>query len=132
MKRSRFALVLGLIAVSLLWVRVSHRVIHAPELIRGRSASVQLGAYRVAVIDGGNWQALLVGRRYGQVEVGNIYRVAGEHIDNNDMPVPYYIEWKKGRFDGIILFRPSITSENGNRRGRKICGAVKAENLPCK
>ena len=74
-------------------------------------------------IDGGNWQAAMIGKRTQNVEVGMLIRLGGSDIDNDNMPVPYRIEWRnKHKFYGFIVYR---------EQERKFCAANAKTNLPC-
>lgn len=114
--------------VSIFFWIISHFYVdyfYAPELIQGVSIGYESSRFRLAHIDGGDWQAVQIGKINDEdIEVGVIFRVGGAHIDNNDMPVSYWSELKvSGKSRGFILFR-------GHER--KMCSAPIKKTLPCK
>ncbi|MCP3906897.1 MAG: hypothetical protein GY712_02660 [Oceanicoccus sp.] len=112
-----------------LFSNVEHYYVNAPELIRGEAISYHAEQLHISIIDGGDWQAAQIGKRKGDIETGVFVRIAGAHIDNNDMPVPYRVEWRdNGKYNGGIYYRTELSGGNP----RKLCAAPLGRSLPCR
>ena len=98
------------------------QAIHAPELIRGEMLSI-VSPLHVGYINGGDWQAVMIGRRIDAAESGYIFRASGAQIDNNNAPVHYEVIWRNShKYIGTIDFRG---------HPRKLCTASTKGQLPC-
>ncbi len=98
--------------------------IHAPELISGQSINAKLHNIHVYYVDGGNWQAVQIGKQSDGFENGLFFRLSGENIDNDNLPVPYRVELhKNNKARGFIVYR-------GHER--KLCTAPFKKSLPCR
>lgn len=105
-------------------VNIQIQYINAPELCRGNMISIQYASSHAGYVDCGDWKSIMVGTITDNMETGAFYRIGGAHIDNNNSPVPYEIEWtNEHKYSGSILFRG---------HPRKLCAANIKENLPCK
>ena len=116
--------ILILLFAALLISRSSRRVLHAPELVRGELLRIDLLGVSFGYVDGGNVQFGMIGYRKGDIEVGSLFRVSGENIDNDNMPISYRVEHRNShKANGCVLFR---------EHERKLCWANEAKNLPCR
>jgi|GEM_PF-2342619 len=102
---------------------IQAQFLHAPELIRGQALCVTAPLH-LCYIDGGDWQAVQIGKRKEDIEVGFFLHVGGADIDNDNQPVGYRVEWRNDhKYIGEILYR---------EHGRKLCAANYESNLPCR